>query len=75
MISSDESPSIEKLNNSDCNDIFFFIESSVEKILSLCVVTLEENGSDFDSNSKCTPSGLITDICNNGLPEYSDSNS
>ena len=33
-----------------------------------------EYGREVYNNSKLIPSGLITDICNNGDPEYSDEN-
>jgi hypothetical protein len=57
-------------NNSDCNIIFFLTDSSVEKILSVCVVSEFENGSDVDINSNSIPSGLNTVICNKGDSEY-----
>ena len=51
---------------SDCKKSIFLIDSSVEKILSVWVVTESEFGNDVDSNSSCTPSGLITNISRSG---------
>jgi len=73
MISSTDNLSSVNLNCSACIDIFFnwFVRW---KTCSSWMVFNFEYGREVYNNSKLIPSGLITDICNNGDPEYSDEN-
>ena len=42
------------------------MDSSVEKILSVCIVLVLEFGKEVDNNSSCIPSGRTTDISSRG---------
>src|SRR5574341_2565226 len=58
-----------KPNFSDCKKRFFLTAPSVENTRSWCTAD-SKYGSERDNSSTVMPSGLITDICKSGDPEY-----